>query len=143
MPSGERLDHCETMESYYCPRSVDYGNTKTPSMHHRLGVATLSQLAFLGESNSEFPWKKSRRDNPVVKSEEKKRVHLTFYLTLAAVYTLLILSRTKSSLCSEHELLSVSRTKSLYVQKKSAMSRIKYAVYGQNNSDLCRTLTVV
>ena len=38
---------------------MDYGNTKTPAMHCRLGSATLSQLAFPGESNPNFPWEKS------------------------------------------------------------------------------------
>ena len=42
---------------------VDCGNTKTPSMHHRSGRVTLSQLAFPGESNLNFPWKKSQQDN--------------------------------------------------------------------------------
>ena len=33
---------------------MDFGNTKTPSMHRRLSSATLSQLAFAGESNPNF-----------------------------------------------------------------------------------------
>ena len=49
--------------------SVDYGNTKTPSMHSRMGSATLSQLAFPGESNPNFPWEKSHWDNTVVKTK--------------------------------------------------------------------------
>ena len=48
---------------------VDYGNTKTPSMHRRLGSATLSQLALSGDGNPNFPWEKSHWDNTVVKSE--------------------------------------------------------------------------
>ena len=39
-----------------CQRSVNYGNTKTPSMYCRLGSATLSQLAFTREGNPNFPW---------------------------------------------------------------------------------------
>ena len=50
-----------------CPNSVDYGNTKTPSMHSRLGSTTLSQLAFTRESNPNCPWGKSHWDNTVVK----------------------------------------------------------------------------
>ena len=42
-------------------------NTDTPSMHRRLGSTTLSQLAFPGESNPNFPWKKSQGNNAVVK----------------------------------------------------------------------------
>ena len=38
---------------------MDYGNTKTPSMHRRLGSATLSQLAFPGEGNPISPWGKN------------------------------------------------------------------------------------
>ena len=34
--------------------SADYGNTKTPSTHRRLGSTTLSQLAFSRESNLNF-----------------------------------------------------------------------------------------
>ena len=54
---------------------VDYGNTKTASMHHRLGSATLSQLAFLRESNQNFPWEKTQTGNThtVVKKKKKKR----------------------------------------------------------------------
>ena len=50
---------------------VDYGNTKTPSMHSRLGSATLSQLAFPRESNLNFPWEKSHLDNTVVKKKKR------------------------------------------------------------------------
>ena len=59
---------CNRMHSHLCARerscgprqsSVDYGNARTPSMHCRLGSATLSQLAFPGESNPNFPWEKS------------------------------------------------------------------------------------
>ena len=35
--------------------SVDYGNTKAPSMLGRLGSAILSQLAVPGESKPKFP----------------------------------------------------------------------------------------
>ena len=35
-------------------------------MHRRLGSATLSELAFPGESNSNFPREKSHWDNTVV-----------------------------------------------------------------------------
>ena len=45
--------------------SVDYGNTKTPSMHLRLASATLSQLAFPRESNPNFPWEQSQWDNTI------------------------------------------------------------------------------
>ena len=46
---------------------VDYGNTKTPSMHSRLGHATLLQLAFPRESNPNFPCEESHWDNTAVK----------------------------------------------------------------------------
>ena len=51
---------------------MDYANTKTPSMHRRLGSATLSHLAFPGESNQNFLWEKSQRDDTVVKKKKKK-----------------------------------------------------------------------
>ena len=56
-----------------CQSSVDCGNTKTPSMHHRLGRATLSQLAFSGETNPNFPREKSYWADTVVKKVEKKK----------------------------------------------------------------------
>ena len=36
-------------------------------MHRRLGSATLSQLAFPGERDPNFPWEKSHCDNTVLK----------------------------------------------------------------------------
>ena len=39
-------------------------------MPRRLGSATLSYLAFPGESNPNFPWEKSHWDNTVVKSKK-------------------------------------------------------------------------
>ena len=38
-----------------CQSSADYGNTNKPSMHRRLGSATLPRLAFLVESDMNFP----------------------------------------------------------------------------------------
>ena len=63
-----------------CQSSVDYGNTNTPSRHSKLGSATLSQLAFSGEGNANFPWEKSHWDNTAVKSNNKKKVVLRFPL---------------------------------------------------------------
>ena len=51
---------------------------KTPGMHRRLGSATLSQLAFPGDGNPIFPWKKSHWDNTVVKKKKVK----TFFESL-------------------------------------------------------------
>ena len=50
---------------------MDYGNTKTPNMHLRLGSATLLQLAFLGEGNPNFPWVKSQWNNTMVNNNNK------------------------------------------------------------------------
>ena len=44
-----------SMSEFGGQSSVDYGNTKTLSMHRRLGSATLSQLAFPGLEQLEFP----------------------------------------------------------------------------------------
>ena len=41
-------------------------------MHHRLGSATLLQLAFHGEDNPNFLWEESHWDNVVVKKKKKK-----------------------------------------------------------------------
>ena len=46
---------------------------KTPSMHCRLGSAILSQLAFPGEGNPNFPWEESDWDKTVVKSSKLKK----------------------------------------------------------------------
>ena len=51
-----------------CQSLVDYGNIKTISIHSRLGRVTMSQLAFLGKGNPNFPWEKSHWDSTVVKS---------------------------------------------------------------------------
>ena len=42
-------------------------------MHRRLSSTTLPQLAFPGEGNPNFLWKKSHWDNTVVKKKKKKR----------------------------------------------------------------------
>ena len=47
---------------------MDYGKTKTLNMHPRLGSVTLSQVAFPGEGNPNFSWKKFHWDNTVVKN---------------------------------------------------------------------------
>ena len=47
---------------FHVRSSVDYGNTKTPSMHRRLGRVTLPQLAFPGESDPDFPRQNSHWD---------------------------------------------------------------------------------
>ena len=41
-------------------------------MHSRLGSTTLSQLAFPGESNLNFPWEKFHLDDTVVKKKKKR-----------------------------------------------------------------------
>ena len=50
---------------------MDHGNTKTSSVHLRLGSMTLLQLAFPEESNQNFPWEKSQWDNTGVKKKKK------------------------------------------------------------------------
>ena len=60
---------------------MDYGDTKTHSMH-----------PLPGEDNSNFPWEKYHWDNTVVKNGEKKKkekkkrtvviLHLFFFFTL-------------------------------------------------------------
>ena len=46
--------------------SVDYGNTEIPSMHRRLGSATLSQLAFPRESFPNISWEKTHWDKKLL-----------------------------------------------------------------------------
>ena len=41
-------------------------------MQPRLGGATLSQLAFTGESNPNSPWAKSQWDTTVITNKKKK-----------------------------------------------------------------------
>ena len=72
-----------------CQSSADYGNTKTPSVHRRLGNAILSQLAFPGEDNLNLPWEKSHWDNTVVKSKSKKVIHARNCRTMGASYVLI------------------------------------------------------
>ena len=52
---------------------MDYGNTKTPSMHRRLGSATLSQQDFPGENNPNIPWEKSQWYKTVTERERDGR----------------------------------------------------------------------
>ena len=52
-------------------------------MHRRLGNATLSQLAFPGEGNPNFPWEKSHWDNTAV----KKNRHMNL-IVLSFAYSL-------------------------------------------------------
>ena len=81
MRNHMRLHLCARWRSRSpCQSLVDYGNTEAPSMHHRLVSMTLLQLAFPGEGNPNFPWKKSNWDNTTVKSflfkYKKVKVHL-------------------------------------------------------------------
>ena len=46
---------------------------KQTSVHPRLGSATLSQPAFPGESNPNFPQEKSPRNNTVNKTKQSKK----------------------------------------------------------------------
>ena len=46
--------------------SLNYADTKTSSMHRRLGSATLLRLAFPRESDPNLPWEKSQWHNTVV-----------------------------------------------------------------------------
>ena len=59
---------------------MDNGNTKTPSMHHRLDSVTLLQLAFPREGNLSFSLEKSKWDNTVVKCKMKKKKNHDFHL---------------------------------------------------------------
>ena len=62
---------------------MDYGNTKTPSMHGRFGSATLPQLAFPGDGNLNFPSEKSHQGNMVVKCLKKSKVKKFSYNDVA------------------------------------------------------------
>ena len=62
---------------------MDYGNTKTPSMHCRLGSATLFELAFPRQSNPNFPWEKFQWDNTAV----QKIVMVLFTVHVAHHFT--------------------------------------------------------
>ena len=66
--------HVKDPVVHTCQSSVDYGNTKTSSVHQRLGSATLSEFAFPEESNSYFLWQKSQKDNTVVKKGIKLEI---------------------------------------------------------------------
>ena len=58
---------------------------KTPSMHPGLGSATLLQLAFPGEGNSNFLWEKSHWDNTVVKKKAIIDIVRSLWFVLVAV----------------------------------------------------------
>ena len=71
---------CTLKSRSSCQSSMDYENTKTPSIHLRLGSATLSQLAFPGEGNPNFPWEKSHWDDTVV--TKKKLLKKCIYVSV-------------------------------------------------------------
>ena len=55
---------------------MDYGNTKSPSTHFNqlwLGSMTLLLLAFLGESDPNFPWEKFPLGQQSVQNTTKKK----------------------------------------------------------------------
>ena len=62
---------------------MDYWNTKTPSMQCRMDSTTLSQLAFPGISNPNFPWEKSHWDNTAVYFLFVSRLILIMYFAKA------------------------------------------------------------
>ena len=74
---GVRTPPCAIACIYICAHAKDpvvhirvrwiTETIKTPCMHRRLGSTTLSQLAFSGEGNPNFPWEKSHWDNTVAK----------------------------------------------------------------------------
>ena len=72
------LNLCTRQRSHGSPclSSVNYGNAKTSSMHHRLGSATLLLLAFSREDNLNFPWEKSCWDNSCKKYFLKVACHI-------------------------------------------------------------------
>ena len=67
-----------------CQSSVDYGNTKTPNMDHRLGSMTVA-AGFLQGKQPEFTTGEIPRDNTVVK---KQKWQLPWFSTL--MYTSLV-----------------------------------------------------
>ena len=69
-----RKDHIRALRipAAHCQSLLDDGNTQTPSRHRRLGSATLSLLAFPGESDPNSSWEKSQWDNTVVYKKKKK-----------------------------------------------------------------------
>ena len=54
-----------------CQSLMGYGNTRTPSMHCRLGSTTLSQLPSPWESDLNFPWQESWWENTPVHLKKK------------------------------------------------------------------------
>ena len=75
-PSSRVYTHAQRSHTHVndhaspCKSSVDYGNTKTPSMHCKLDSTSLLQLTISGKSDPNFAWRKSQWDKTVV---EKKK----------------------------------------------------------------------
>ena len=57
---------------------MDYGNTKTPRMYRRLGSATMSQLAFPGESDPNFHGRNPNGTIQVLKKKKSVQYALVF-----------------------------------------------------------------
>ena len=51
---------------------MDYGNAKTPSMHHKSGSVTLLLLAFLGKATSISHWRDLNRTVQLLKKKTSK-----------------------------------------------------------------------
>ena len=102
-----------------CQSSMDYGNTKTPSMHPRLGSATLLQLAFLGEGNPNFPWEKSHWDSTVVKSKVLKTWLMDREKDQLCAWSSLTLC------CSEGSKKTLEETKRALREKEAELIKLK------------------
>ena len=79
----------------------------TACIHRKLGSATLSQLAFPGKSNPNFPWEKPQRENTAVKKErikERSRTRIDYSLQLCKLICInMFLHTVPPAVCLESE----------------------------------------
>ena len=71
---------------------MNFRNTNKPSLHCRLGSATLLRLAFQEGSDPKFPWENSERGKTVVKENIiKKEKFVNVFLNAVNPFLILIL----------------------------------------------------
>ena len=89
-PSSRVYTHAQRSHTHVndhaspCKSSVDYGNTKTPSLHCKLDSTSLLQLTISGKSDPNFAWRKSQWDKTVVEKKKKviSAVHLAAFFPI-------------------------------------------------------------
>ena len=96
-----RKSHADIKDPIVHQTSVDYGHTKTPSMHSKSGNATLSQLAFPRDRGRNFPWEKPRWDNTVWKKRFHSKIKYCHLFSAYVTKRMNLLLSTSFTVCTK------------------------------------------